>query len=147
MNLATLQLEQTFLTRLEIKPSGTPPPGKSTSVNIQAKTSIASIEEPGRWRVDLDIEVRGEEGQPSPPYSVSISVSGLVRITSEMEPKTARRLAFVNGLSMLYSAARETVLLLTGRFPAGPYVLPSLTFADEYDRLAPLDVGEPGPGQ
>ncbi|MBK9374884.1 MAG: hypothetical protein IPN03_14445 [Holophagales bacterium] len=45
-------------------------------------------------------------------------------------------------MSILYSSIRETVLLLTGRFPAGPFVLPTLSFVDEYDRLAPLKVAE-----
>ena len=69
-------------------------------------------------------------------YEIAITVSGVFRVVAEMEPAAARRLAFVNGMSILYSSARETVLLLTGRFPAGPFVLPTLSFIDEYERLA-----------
>ena len=52
------------------------------------------------------------------PYEIAISTSGIFRVGAEMDPAAARRLAYVNGMSILYSAARETVLLLTGRFPA-----------------------------
>lgn len=142
MIVAALQLEQSFLTRLEIKYSGGSPAPKGASVNIQARTGIAAVEEPTRWKVDLDVDVRGEEGQPPPPYLVGISLSGIVRITAQLEGEAGRKLAFVNGLSMLYSAARETILLLTGRYPAGPWVLPTLSFVDEYDRLTSMGGGE-----
>lgn len=142
MQTAALQAERTFVTGIEIRLSEGPAPGPSPQVTIQAQTGLADLEEPNRWRADLAIVVRPADEQRPLPYQIAISVSGIFRVVAEMEPAAARRLAFVNGMSILYSSARETVLLLTGRFPAGPFVLPTLSFVDEYDRLAPLKVAE-----
>ena len=142
MQTAALQAESTFLTGIRIQAaapalSGPPPPA-----TIQAQTGLADLAEPNRWRVDLSIVVRPADEKQPLPYEIEVSISGAFRVIAEMEPGAARRLAFVNGMSILYSSARETVLLLTGRFPAGPFVLPTLSFVDEYDRLAPLKIAE-----
>jgi preprotein translocase subunit SecB len=142
MQTAALQAERTFITGLEIRLSDGPIPGPPPQVTIQAQTGLADLEEPNRWRADLGIVVRPADENRPLPYEIAITVSGVFRVVAEMEPEKARKLAFVNGMSILYSSARETVLLLTGRFPAGPFVLPTLSFVDEYDRLAPLKVAE-----
>ena len=142
MQTAALQAERTFITALEIRLSDGPIPGPVPQVTIQAQTGLADLEEPNRWRADLGIVVRPADENRPLPYEIAITVSGVFRVVAEMETEKARKLAFVNGMSILYSSARETVLLLTGRFPAGPFVLPTLSFVDEYDRLAPVKVAE-----
>ena len=80
---------------------------------------------------------------PNAPYPCVLPDNrAIFRVVAPMEPDAARKMAYVNGMSILYSSIRETVLLLTGRFPAGPFVLPTISFVDEYDRLAPLKVAE-----
>jgi len=111
-------------------------------VTIQAQTGLVELDEANRWRADLGIVVRPTDEKKPLAYEISITISGVFRVIAKMEPEAARKLAFVNGMSILYSSVRETVLLLTGRFPAGPFVLPTLSFVDEYDRLAPLKVAE-----
>ncbi len=143
MQTAALQAEQTFITKLEIRLLNGPRTEPVPPVTLNVQTGLAELQDQGRWRVDLVIDVVPAEGHPAPPYEVSIAVSGLFRVISPMEAADARRLAFVNGLSILYSSARETVLLLTNRFPAGPFVLPTVSFVDEFDRLAPQQVTEP----
>jgi preprotein translocase subunit SecB len=142
VQVAALQAEQTFLTKLEISLVGGSVPGPDVPVTVQAKTVLAQLQEANRWRADLVVDVRAQEGQPPLPYEIAIAISGIFRVVSEIESETARRLAFVNGMSILYSSVRETVLLMTGRFPAGPFVLPTLSFIDEYDRLTPMGVAE-----
>ncbi|MHB1047840.1 MAG: hypothetical protein ACYC4P_17695 [Thermoanaerobaculia bacterium] len=142
MQTAALQVERTFLTSLEIRVAEGPPPGPPPQITIHAETGLANMEEPNRWRGDLGIVVRPADESRPLVYEISVTISGVFRVVAEMEPDAARRLAFVNGMSILYSSVRETVLLLTGRFPAGPFVLPTLSFVDEYDRLAPLKVAE-----
>lgn len=142
MQTAALQAEQTFITKLEIRLVNGPRTEPAPQVTLNVRTGLAELQDKGRWRVDLVIDVVPAEGQPAPPYEVSIAVSGLFRVISPMEAADARRLAFVNGLSILYSSARETVLLLTSRFPAGPFVLPTVSFVDDYNSLAPQQVAE-----
>ncbi len=142
MQAAALQAERTFVTALEIRLTDAQVPEPAPQVTIQAQTGLAELDEPNRWRADLGIVVLPADEKHPLAYDIAISVSGVFRVLAEMEPAAARRLAFVNGMSILYSSARETVLLLTGRFPAGPFVLPTVSFVDDYDRLAPLKVAE-----
>jgi len=143
MQTAALQVERTFLTSLEIRLAEGPPPGPPPQITIHAETGIANLDEPNRWRGDLRIVVLPADESRPLVYGISVTISGVFRVVAEIEPEKARKLAFVNGMSILYSSIRETVLLLTGRFPAGPFVLPTLSFVDEYERLAPLNVAEP----
>lgn len=142
MLTAALQAERTFLTGIQIRPLTPPLPGPPPPATIHAQTGLAELAEPNRWKADLAIVVRPADEKEPLPYDIEVSISGLFRVVAEMEPGAARRLAYVNGMSILYSSIRETVLLLTGRCSAGPYVLPTLSFVDEYDRLAPLKVAE-----
>ncbi len=142
MQTAALQVESTFLNSIRLQAaaprlSGSPPPA-----TIQAQTGLADLTEPNLWRADLAIVVRPADEMRPLPYEIEVSISGIFRVVAQMEADAARRLAYVNGMSILYSSIRETVLLLTGRSAAGPYVLPTLSFVDEYDRLAPLKVAE-----
>lgn len=142
MQTAALQLETTFLNSIRLhavgaRLSGSPPPA-----TIQAQTGLADLTEPNCWRADLAIVVRPADDTRPLPYEIEVSISGVFRVVAQIEADAARRLAYVNGMSILYSSIRETVLLLTGRSAAGPYVLPTLSFVDEYERLAPLNVAE-----
>lgn len=48
----------------------------------------------------------------------------LVPKSAEQQPEDAEDLAVVNGASMLWSAVREQVSMLTSRMRAGPVVRP-----------------------
>jgi preprotein translocase subunit SecB len=139
---SALQAESTVLTRLEIRLADGAPPTTPPQVQLGVRTGFTNLDLPRRWRLDLEVTIGAAEGEPQPPYSIVIALSGVFRVPDEIEMEAARKLAFVNGLSILYSSARETVLLLTGRFPLGPFVLPAVSFVDEYDRLAPQQVAE-----
>ena len=142
MQTAALQAESTFLTGIRIQVAAPRLSGPQPPATIQAHMGLAELTEPNLWRADLAIVVRPADEKQPLPYEIEVSISGVFRVISNLEPDAARRLAYVNGMSILYSSIRETVLLLTGRFPAGPFVLPTLSFVDEYDRLAPLKIAE-----
>ena len=66
------------------------------------------------------------------PYKVDVAAEGvfLVPKSAEQQPEDAEDLAVVNGASMLWSAVREQVSMLTSRMRAGPVVLPTVQFHD-----------------
>ncbi len=142
MQTAALQAESTFLTGIRIQVAAPRLSGPQPPATIQAQMGLADLAEPNLWRADLGIVVLPADEKQPLPYEIEVSISGVFRVIASLEPDAARRLAYVNGMSILYSSIRETVLLLTGRFPAGPFVLPTLSFVDEYDRLAPLKIAE-----
>ena len=143
MQTAALQVESTFLNGIRIQTAAPRLPGPPPPATIHAQTGLGELAEPNCWRADLSIVVRPADEKQPLPYEIEASISGIFRVVAQMEADAARRLAYVNGMSILYSSIRETVLLLTGRSAGGPYVLPALSFVDEYDRLAPINVAEP----
>jgi preprotein translocase subunit SecB len=84
--------------------------------------------EPYRYQVRLAVEgltVPDSE----PPYDLQLEVVGFFTVDAEAgEQPNIERLVQNNGASLLYSAAREYVLTVTGRGPWGAIMLPTLNF-------------------
>ena len=65
------------------------------------------------------------------PYKVDVAAEGVFLVPKGAEQSgDAEDLAAVNGASMLWSAVREQVSMLTSRMRAGPVVLPTVQFHD-----------------
>jgi preprotein translocase subunit SecB len=87
-----------------------------------------SPEKVDEWAVWLTIEVP-QDVAPTPPYAIKLRAFGLFEVAPDFEPEddTAHVVA-VNGASILYSAAREFLLIITGRGPYEHYALPTYDF-------------------
>ncbi|TXH62097.1 MAG: hypothetical protein E6Q93_03700 [Burkholderiaceae bacterium] len=150
MKPAPLQLLQVIFRKVSVevdeRHAPEEPPNPFTSifvfdgVKITTECGIGELDpdhERGRLylvtlRVVIDNQAEGDapEGKYS-PYLIDVEARGVVVI-----PKGAERLAppedlaAVNGTSLLWSAVREQVLLLTSRMQAGPVMLPTMNFHD-----------------
>jgi hypothetical protein len=72
------------------------------------------------------------------PYKINIDAKALVLILKGAEKiDTPQNLAAVNGASLIWSAIRDQVLNLTSRMPAGPVMLPTVTFQDLRENSEP----------
>jgi preprotein translocase subunit SecB len=70
-------------------------------------------------------------GQQFSPYTLDVALEGVILVPQGAEnPAPPDDLAFINGLAMLWSAAREQILSLTSRMRAGPVMLPTVHFHD-----------------
>ena len=121
-----LQLEQMVYERIEIVAV----PGHEPGANVNVKTSVClgSTEDLRDWRVRLNVTVSPDE-TPKPPYAINIVASGAFKpATLEESPERIAKLVGVTGSSILCSAMREMVLLLTGRCQYGPFMLPTQSF-------------------
>jgi len=92
---------------------------------------------PNEWQVELYIQ--HVSGDPKHPfcYEVELHLVGIVEVHGQMEKEKRETIAAVNGLSLLYGAAREMVLNITARAPHGPFCLPSLNFAEVLKQAKP----------
>ena len=88
------------------------------------------------WGVRLDITTPENLDTTTFPYTFAISVYGCFKC--DMPPKIEkeaylqkRRLVYVNGSTILYSAARDRLMLLTGGGPHSSYCLPTYRFDPE----------------
>jgi len=86
-----------------------------------------SDDHPDLWRVALDLAFEPDTEHPG-PYRIALTMIGFFRLPDGLERPEAARLVGITGASILYSAAREQVLLVTGRGVWGPFQLPTIRF-------------------
>ena len=60
------------------------------------------------------------------PYTIEARVVGVFSVDPDFKHDDLERLIQINGASMLFGAAREQILTLTGRGPFGPLKLPTI---------------------
>lgn len=122
-----LQLERSFYDQLSLSAIPEHERGKG-GYEVQTTVQLQAGDSGRRWLLSLTIATKAKPGPP-PPYEIHLKCNGFfsVPVPKENEEETAR-LVGVTGSSMLYSAAREYVLLLTSRGPWGPLQLPTTSF-------------------
>jgi preprotein translocase subunit SecB len=82
------------------------------------------------WKVGLKI-VCSNSGDSFCAYFVDVELAGFFEIHNSVpDGKVALKLVSANAPAVLFGAARELIMLITGRGPMPPLCLPSVTFAD-----------------
>lgn len=140
-----LQLEESFfdLVSVETIPEHTPDPsGRPPQHAVAVTVNLATVDErPGVWKTTLEIAGKGDDPEP-PPYRFRLRAVGFFRYVGEEIPEAeVARVIGENGSSILYTSAREYLLLITSRAPWGQLRLPTMSFADLSVQAAPAEQG------
>lgn len=99
------------------------------SIQLEPVVSLFSNEEAGECGPYLlRLAVAYEPEADEFPYSFEAVVEGVFELAKEAEIVDYKKIVVINGASMLYSAAREQLVTLSGRHLYGPMLLPSLDF-------------------
>jgi preprotein translocase subunit SecB len=131
MSQTPLRLETYFFPKVQIEAN---PDYSPTDVpeerDVQMKMNVGllgSEQEPNRFQLMLDIE---KISVPTGilPYRLSLEAVAFLTVDDNLKHSDIKRLVQVNGASMLYSAVRELVLMVTGRGPWGAFQLPTVNF-------------------
>lgn len=143
---APLQLERYVFTKLEIQANPDFAPQEVSSDNpIKLRLDIGlgeHNEDATKFQVIVGIdELRSEGG--TLPYRISLQVVGQISVAKDFKHDDLKKLVQVNGASMLYSAARELVLLVTGRGPWPAFQLPTISFLQAVSEGVPQKTQEP----
>lgn len=139
MRPSSLQLEWYFVDELSF--STQPDYNDERDVTIKAEDLKVKVhffdvlDDPQAQGIELEIELPDSRESKFPYWFYVVLVGGF-KLTKATEPRLAEGMLAINGPSMLYSAARELIALVTGRGPVGPIVLPSITFAPPPTKLA-----------
>lgn len=129
--LSPLQLKQHFFTVICLK--AVPKPAKDGKPHLQPTVRCtADPKLPNHWRLNLHLKL--ESALPEKPfaYEGEIEIQGLVVVHDKFDAGKREQLAQVNGMSLLYSAAREMLLNLTARSAYGTLCLPTLNFQEVF---------------
>lgn len=132
----SLQLERSFFADVQIKANPKHVLGQG-EVEVKATQTLGRATQDGlRWVVELDLTVAGKENATSPPYNIHLHSVGIFQFAGpDLSDAQKAHLLAVTGASILYSQAREYLLMLTARGPWGSFQLPTVSFADSSPRL------------
>ena len=125
-----LQLETYYFTKVAVSadPCYEPKEGVPPAITIDTKVGIGQHnDDPSRWMVTLGVHAKSPDEKPI-PYNVDLEVVGFFRVVPEVERGKVPLLVQANGAAILYSAAREYLLTITGRGPWPPIALPTTNF-------------------
>lgn len=124
-----LQLESHFFTKVEVEANSAYRPSDDQRVGIHTEVELAQHKDDNRrWQVVLNLRVEPADGKI--PYKINLQVIGLFRVGPEVEEKKMPFLVHANGAAMLYSSAREFLLIITGRGPWDAFYLPTTNFLE-----------------
>lgn len=125
MSTPPLQLEQSLVTRLLVEAEPGFSPGGEVAPPSRFQIEVAHSSAPReRWQVRLALRISPDKQHPG-PYRIELDMVGFFRLATDVDKDEAARLLGVTGASILYSAAREHLLMVTGRGPWGPMQLPT----------------------
>lgn len=129
MKPSILQLEDYFLTRLEIRFDGPAEPEiESASVNSTFHYDVMSHKEDAKRRMlAFHVEFRELDGKErNAGYHIVCSIVGMFRFTDATPEDKEDYVICVNGISILYGALRGILSTATGNFPRGRFLAPSV---------------------
>ena len=126
-SLSPLQLKTHSFPVVSIRAN---PNGQATGACV-AEQHVSCVPVPGspnHWNLQLQLFLHSAD--PANPffYESEIVAVGVVEIIGDVPTERREQIAAVNGLSLLYSACREMLLIITARSLFGPFSIPSLNF-------------------
>jgi preprotein translocase subunit SecB len=141
-----LQLERHFYPVINIAadPEYKQKSGHAPQASLNVKLNKMQLKDnPLHWVVEEDIAVTPEEKEAI-PYKLTLKVVGHFIVSESFDQTKVSELIEVTGGSMLFSAAREFILMLTARGPWPPITLPTVRIVpDEPKAQAPVEKKKP----
>src|SRR6266851_4996574 len=134
MQSSPLQLEDYMLKdlRFAIVPPLTnlEPPVAFDLLRVEVDAETQKREnDPLRWRCQLSIRSRDED-EGNFPFTFRLVYIGFFRVVKDYPAERIEQMVRTNAPALLYSAAREAIMFLTGRGRLPALLLPSVTFLE-----------------
>lgn len=113
---------------VEADPCFQPVAGQQPPVRFDMNVKLLQHnDDPRKWQAVLTIKAVSQEDKPI-PYKVDLECVGFFAVDPGVEAAKMPWLVQTNGATILYSSAREFLLLVTGRGPWPPLYLPTTNF-------------------
>ena len=126
-----LRLETYYFTKVAVSADPCYEPqeeGAAPAITIDTDVGLGQhSDDPDRWMVTLGGHAKSPDEKPI-PYKIDLEVVGFFRVEPDVDKEKAPLLIQANGAAILYSAAREYILTITGRGPWPPMLLPTTNF-------------------
>ncbi len=142
-----LVLENHFFTkvRVEANPAYQPEKDRGEFAGINREIQIGqNKDDPGRWRVVLSLKTQAAY-EMKMPYKIDLECTGYFKVGPDVEEGNIAYRVRANGGAILYSSAREFLLLVTGRGPWNGFYLPTTIFFESANQEEEAEPGGPTP--
>ena len=136
MSQLPLQLENHFFTKVvvEANPAYKPKDEENQLVEIHTQVELAPHKDnPRKWRVILTVGTDLDDGKI--PYKIELKVVGFFKVAPEVDEEKMPYLVHANGAAILYSSAREFLLMITCRGPWEGFYLPTTNFLEPPQKI------------
>lgn len=130
MSFLPLVVEKHFFTKVVVEANPDFHPEKLEGQEIQLHTKVQGghrSDNLRRWRLTLTVSTETSE-EKQLPYKLNLECVGFFSVSPEVDEKKIPFLVHANGAAILYSSAREFLLMITGRGPWGGFYLPTTDF-------------------
>ena len=129
MPMPPLQLRRSFYEKIEVEADLGHKPGEGSS-SVETEISLQSDKSGRKWFVVLTIRALPSADGSRPPYRIHLRCVGIFEIPEPKKTPDAAKLVGATGASILVSAAREFIEMVTSRSAWGAFRLPTKSFAD-----------------
>lgn len=103
--------------------------GVGFDIENQVAVNSEQEDDPRDFMVTLNVSCPGKTSDGKvPPYNISLKAIAWFEVSEKLPKDKRRDMVQINGSSMMFSAMREAVALITGRLAYGPLTLPALQF-------------------
>jgi preprotein translocase subunit SecB len=116
-----------------------------TPADLNVEVGSGAHEENSLKRIyQLTIELT-DEAKKKLPYTFRVVLVGFFEISKDYPSEQAEVMVNANAPALLYSAARELLMLISGRSFSAPVLLPSVTFIQPFEKagMTPGKASEP----
>lgn len=141
VRVSPLQMKQMVYTQFHIQTSGDIDNAEEmwgptfdfqgVGFDIQNQVAVNSTQEddPREFMVTLSVSCPGGNSDgKKPPYTIALKATAWFEVSDQFPKDKRTDMVQVNGSSMMLSAMREAVSLITGRLAYGQVTLPALQF-------------------
>jgi preprotein translocase subunit SecB len=141
MRAAPISLTNYFVSELQFQSNRTFDPKNPFEIKIEdidvKKDAKPSTEDRRKWEVTLEVKLI-ERPERNLPCNLALEMLGLVEVDQSVKDENIERFVQINGVSLVFSAAREIVRAITSRGPNGSILLPTVTFWQPKSEAPPV---------
>jgi len=151
MKASHLQLNSSFIEELrfttledyELDPDNPDPTLAPSDLQVEVQGATNTEDELHRfYKLKISLSKNSKI-----PYTFQITMVGFFRINPDLATDQRDLVADVNAQAILYSAARESLVMITGRGLYPAISLPSVTFIDNHRSTEEVDDAVKKPGK
>lgn len=126
-----IKLDESFFPVVQVVAD---PSAEDNEHELDYKIEVSLSHDKEKKLYQVAIEITSNQDDKSQQYVINVVAIGIFRVDKRF--KDINKMLYINGASMLYSAAREFLITITSRGPWGAVTLPTHSFLEQFKNEA-----------